>query len=86
MAAPGIAVTAILSWVFAWNEYLLAATLTSLNAGTITTALSDFVTITGTNWGELAAVATVSLVPAIIFLVLVQRYIVMGLTFGAVKQ
>ena len=86
LAAPGIAVTVILSWVFAWNEYLFAAALTSVNARTITTGLAEFVTVTGTNWGEMAAVATISLLPAFIFLVFVQRYIVMGLTFGAVKE
>lgn len=86
LAAPGLAITAILSWVFAWNEYLFAATLTSVEARTITTGLAEFVTVTGTNWGEMAAVAMLSLVPALIFLSLVQRYIVMGLTFGAVKE
>lgn len=85
LAAPGIAITALLSWVFAWNEYLLAATLTSVEARTITTGLAEFVTVTGTNWGEMAAVGLISLLPALVFLTLVQRYIVMGLTFGAVK-
>jgi len=86
LAAPGIAISAIFSWVFSWNEYLLAATLTSVNARTITTGLAEFVTVTGTNWGEMAAVSMVALLPALIFLALVQRYIVMGLTFGAVKE
>lgn len=86
LAAPGIAVTVILSWIFAWNEYLFAASLTSVEARTITTGLAEFVTVTGTNWGEMAAVATISLLPALVFLVFVQRYIVMGLTFGAVKE
>lgn len=86
LAAPGLAVTAILSWVFAWNEYLFAATLTSVDARTITTGLAEFVTVTGTNWGEMAAVAVISLLPALLFLVFVQRYIVIGLTFGAVKE
>ena len=86
LAAPGLAVTAILSWVFAWNEYLFAATLTSVEARTITTGLAEFVTVTGTNWGEMAAVAVISLLPALLFLVFVQRYIVIGLTFGAVKE
>ena len=86
LAAPGIAVTFILSWVFAWNEYIFAASLTSVKARTITTGLAEFVTVTGTNWGEMAAVATISLLPALIFLIFVQRYIVMGLTFGAVKE
>ena len=86
LTAPGIAVTLILSWIFAWNEYLFAASLTSVNARTITTGLAEFVTVTGTNWGEMAAVATISMLPALVFLVFVQRYIVMGLTFGAVKE
>ncbi|MBL8130846.1 MAG: carbohydrate ABC transporter permease [Anaerolineae bacterium] len=85
-AAPGLAVTAILSWVFAWNEYLFAATLTSFRARTITTGLAEFVTVTGTNWGEMAAVATLTLIPSLIFVTIAQRYIVMGLTFGAVKE
>lgn len=86
LAAPGLAITAILSWVFAWNEYLFAATLTSVEARTITTGLAEFVTVTGTNWGEMAAVSIISLLPALLFLSLVQKYIVMGLTFGAVKE
>lgn len=86
LAAPGLAVCAILSWVFAWNEYLFAATLTSVEARTITTALAEYVTVTGTNWGAMAAVAVISLIPALLFLTFVQRYIVMGLTFGAVKE
>jgi glycerol transport system permease protein len=86
LAAPGIAITALLSWIFAWNEYLFAATLTSVNARTITTGLAEFVTVVGTNWGEMAAMATVCLAPALLFLSLVQRYIVVGLTFGAVRE
>jgi multiple sugar transport system permease protein len=86
LAAPGLAVTAILSWIFAWNEYLFAATLTSFRARTITTGLAEFVTVTGTNWGEMAAVATLTLIPSLIFVTIAQRYIVMGLTFGAVKE
>ncbi len=86
LAAPGLAVTAILSWVFAWNEYLFAATLTAFNSRTITTGLAEFVTVTGTNWGEMAAVATLTLIPSVVFVTFAQRYIVMGLTFGAVKD
>ncbi len=86
LAAPGLAVTGILSWVFAWNEYLFAATLTSVDARTIPTRLAEYVTTTGTNWGEMAAVAFIALLPALFFLAFVQRYIVIGLTFGAVKE
>lgn len=85
LARPGLAVTGILTWVFAWNEYLFASTLTSVEARTITTGLAEFVTVTGTNWGQLAAVAMLTLAPAALVLALVQRHIVAGLTFGAVK-
>ncbi len=85
LARPGLAVTLILTWVFAWNEYLLAATLTNFNARTLTTGLSEYVTTTGTAWGIMAAISMLTLVPALIVFSVVQRHIVAGLTFGAVK-
>jgi multiple sugar transport system permease protein len=86
LARPGLAVTLILTWVFAWNEFLLAATLTSFNARTLTTGLSEYVTTTGTEWGIMAAIAIITLIPALIVFSVVQRHIVAGLTFGAVKE
>jgi multiple sugar transport system permease protein len=86
LAGPGLAVTFILIWVFAWNEFLLAATLTSFNARTITTGLSEYVTTTGTEWGKMAAISIFTLIPALIIFSMVQRHIVAGLTFGAVKE
>lgn len=85
LARPGLAVTLILTWVFAWNEYLLAATLTNFNARTLTTGLSEYVTTTGTSWGIMATISVFTLIPALIIFSLVQRHIVAGLTFGAVK-
>lgn len=85
LAAPGIAITGLLTWVFAWNEYLFAATLAGGKVRTVTGGLAEFVTVTGSDWGQMAAVAVISLLPALVFLSLVQKYIVMGLTFGAVK-
>ncbi|MCB9138612.1 MAG: carbohydrate ABC transporter permease [Caldilineaceae bacterium] len=86
LTAPGLAITFILSWIFAWNEYLFAASLTSVNARTITTGLAGYISVTGTEWGQMAAVAMIATLPALIFLIFIQRYIVMGLTFGAVKE
>lgn len=86
LAAPGLAVTLIMSWIFAWNEYLFAATLTAFEARTITTGLAEFVTVTGTNWGAMAAVSTLTLIPSVIVVIFAQRYIIAGLTFGAVKD
>ncbi|MEN3185440.1 MAG: carbohydrate ABC transporter permease [Atribacterota bacterium] len=86
LAKPGIMVTAILNWIFAWNEYLFAAILTSVRSRTITTGLAEFVTVIGTNWGEMAAVSVVCLIPAIVFIGIAQKHIIAGLTFGAVKD
>jgi multiple sugar transport system permease protein len=85
LCRPGLAVTLILTWVFAWNEYLLAATLTNFSARTLTTGLSEYVTTTGTEWGIMAAISVFTLIPALIVFSLVQRHIVAGMTFGAVK-
>ncbi len=85
LCRPGLAVTLILTWVFAWNEYLLAATLTNFNARTLTTGLSEYVTTTGTEWGIMAAISIFTLIPALIVFGMVQKHIVAGLTFGAVK-
>ena len=86
VAKPGLAVTAMMVWIFSWNEYLFASIMTSMKARTITTGLAEFVTVIGTNWGEMAAVSVVCLLPAVIFLGYIQRYIITGLTFGAVKE
>jgi multiple sugar transport system permease protein len=86
LARPGLAVTFILTWIFAWNEYLFAATLTSsAGARTVTTALAEYVSVTGTNWGEMAAMAFLTTLPALVVLGFVQKHIVTGLTFGALK-
>lgn len=86
LAKPGIMVTAILTWIFAWNEYLFASILTNVKARTITTGLIEFVTVIGTNWGEMAAVSMVCLIPAVVFIGIAQQHIITGLTFGAVKD
>lgn len=82
---PGLAVTAILTWIFAWNEFLFAANLAGPNSATITTTLAEFVTVTGTNWGEMAALATLTMIPGAILIGYVQKHIVAGLTAGAIK-
>ncbi len=85
MAAPGIGVTAIFSLLFSWNEYLFASILTRSFAKTITLGVGDFWTQRGVLWGPLSAAATVCVLPMIAFALFLQRYIVRGLTFGAVR-
>jgi multiple sugar transport system permease protein len=85
MATPSIAAASILVFVFSWNEYLLASVLTGLGARTITVGLQAFITTIGIRWGEMAAVSMVALIPTVVMVAALQKYVVAGLTLGAVK-
>jgi len=85
LAMPGIAVTAIFSLIFAWNEFLFAYMLTRDAARTVTVGVSSFWTQRGILWGPLSAAAVLAVVPMLIFALILQRYFVRGLTFGAVR-
>lgn len=85
LAAPGIAVTAIFCLIFSWNEFLFAYILTRDVARTITVGVESFFTLRGILWGPVAAAATISVFPMLIFVLILQRYMVRGLTFGAVR-
>ena len=88
LAAPGMFTTAILAFIFCWNDFLFAISLTStLNARTVPAAIAFF---TGNSQfqqptGSIAAAAVIITVPIIIFVLFFQRRIVAGLTSGAVK-
>jgi ABC-type glycerol-3-phosphate transport system permease component len=86
LAAGGLATVAIFAGLFSWNELLMAIFLTSSNAKTFTVVLTEFQGQTNTVWELMAAGAAIQVVPIIILTFLVQRYIVSGLTMGAVKQ
>lgn len=85
MAAPGIAVTAIFTFVFSWNEYLYALFLTYDNATTMPVALQKTIDIYNVLWGSLSAGAVIQLLPMIAVVFLLQRHIARGLALGAVK-
>jgi multiple sugar transport system permease protein len=88
LAAPGLATTAILTFIAAWNEFLLATTLTSsVSARTVPVAISQF---TGSSQFEVplgtqSAASVVVAIPLIVLVLLFQKRIVAGLTAGAVK-
>lgn len=85
LAAPGLAATAILVGVNMWNEVTIALSLTFDNAKTVQVAVAGFRGYAAIRWQEMAAAAVAAVVPMIIFAGIAQRYIVKGLTFGAVK-
>ncbi len=85
LVAPGLAATAILMFIFSWNEFAVALNLTAKQTATIPVAIAKFAQGYEIKYGEMAATAALALVPALAFLLFGQRYIVKGLTTGAVK-
>lgn len=85
LAKPGIIAAAIFSAIFAWNEFLFAAILTADHVRTLPVAITGFSTSMGVRWGAFLATAAVGIIPIFVLTVLLQRHLVRGLTFGAVK-
>ena len=86
LAAPGVFTTAILTFIFAWNEFLFANTfLFDENTQPVTVVIPNFATIYTVDYGSQAAAAVVVTVPLVILVLIFQRRIVSGLTAGAVK-
>jgi len=86
LIAPSIAAAAILCFMFCWNEFIAALMLTYTDkAQTVAVALSTFKGSKGVAYGQMAALTTVSMIPIVILVLMVQRYLVRGLTFGALK-
>ena len=85
LCAPGVAITALFVFIMSWNEFLYALLLTGNKAKTLPVAIAGLVTPHGTLWGQIAAVAVLTSLPVLLTAYLLQRYIVRGLTFGAVK-
>lgn len=84
LTAPGIVTTAILCLVFSWNDYVFAATFSGPGSQTLPVAASALITQTGVDWGQLTAIGTVVALPMIVVGLAVRRYLVKGLTLGAV--
>ncbi len=86
LAAPGIFTTAILVFIFSWNEFLFALTFTSTTRSrTIPVAIALFPGVHEIPWGDIAAASIVVVVPLLILVFIFQRRIIAGLTAGAVK-
>ncbi len=81
----GLVATAVLAFIFSWNEFLLSLVLTTGVVRTVPVASSTFTTAFATEWGYLAALGIASMVPIFVFILIVQQHLVRGLTLGAVK-
>ncbi len=85
LAAPGLAATGILTFIFSWNEFLFALILTGNKAVTLPVGIIGYMKETGINWGYMTAGGVLALIPVIVFTILVQKHLVKGLTMGAMK-
>ena len=85
LARPGVAVSAVLAFLFSWNEFLFALMIGGTKAQTLPASFPGLVTPLGTYWGQLAAVSVVVSLPVLVLVWFVQRHLARGLTFGAVK-
>jgi multiple sugar transport system permease protein len=85
IALPGIMAAFILALIFSWNEYFFAAILSRTDAITVPYMVAAQVSSQGVAWWAMAAIATAAILPLVIIGVFLERYIVKGLTAGAVK-
>ncbi|CDN92305.1 MULTISPECIES: carbohydrate ABC transporter permease [Agrobacterium tumefaciens complex] len=85
LGAPGIAVSAIFSFIFSWNELLYALVLTRRNVQTAPVIATSFMSGYELPWGKIMATGTVIVLPVTIFALIVSRHMVRGLTMGATK-
>lgn len=86
LSSPGIAVVAIFCFVNSWNEYMIASILLrDTEIQTLSVGLQKFVQQFSADWAALMAASTIAIIPTIFFLIFAQRYIIHGLTAGAVK-
>ena len=85
VALPGMVAAFILSMVLCWNEYFFAALLTSTNAKTIPVLVASQTGSQGINWWSMAALSTAAIAPLAIIGIFLERYLIKGMTAGAVK-
>jgi multiple sugar transport system permease protein len=85
LALPGMVAALILALVLCWNEYFFAALLTGASAKTLPVMVASQTGSQGISWWSMAAIATAAILPLILVGILLERYIIRGLTAGAVK-
>ena len=85
LVAPGLAVTGLFCFIFSWNEFLFAFVVTRRAATTLPVLVSGLHSQHGIMWDVLSATAAMALLPVIVLAVFAQRYLVRGMTMGAIK-
>ncbi len=85
LTSPGLAATAILCLLFSWNEFLFALVLSGRHTQTVPIGVASFIGTVSVDWGGSSAAAVLALIPVFVLGLAAQRFLVRGLTFGAVK-
>ncbi|WP_244516787.1 carbohydrate ABC transporter permease [Alkalicoccus daliensis] len=85
MARPGIITATVFCFVITWNEYMFALILTNQDAVTLPVALSYFVGQDGVIWNEMAAAGMIYVIPTIVFMLIVRKQFVLGMSSGGLK-
>ena len=85
IAAPGLATSAVFSFIYSWNEFLYSMIVTGTDTKTIPLGIYNWVAWEEVHWGELTTTAILAMIPVVIFYFFVQKALVRGLTMGAVK-
>ncbi len=81
----GIFTASVLAFIFSWNQFLFSLILSGDNTMTVPVAVFQFISYEQINWGGLAAAATIITVPPLVLTMFIQKYMIKGLTAGAVK-
>lgn len=85
ISGPGIITSSILAFIFSWNNFMFSVILTGARTKTLPVAIFNFLSYSEINWGGLMAAAVIITLPVLILALVTQKYIVKGLTAGAVK-
>ena len=85
LMAPSMVAIGVLTFLFSWADYLFAVILSASEATPVTVGAANFVTSYGVRWGDISAATVLSVLPPLIFAMLAQRFLVRGLSAGAVK-
>lgn len=86
LVTPGMVSTLILSLIYCWNELMFSLILSSTQTRTLPVAIYSFVSYQEIAWGSLSAAGMMAILPVAVFTLLIQKHLVTGLTFGAVKS
>ena len=85
LTAPGLAATAVICFIGAWNDFFFALILTRTQASTAPVAIVGFIQYVGWEWGRMAAAGTLVMMPVVLFSIFVRKYLVHGLAAGSIK-